>query len=228
MQCTNCNRLCHLFPGRGKEEDMTVDQIQRFIGQVRQSPVKVKRIKLLGGEPLLAPDFVPAYHILREAILEGLVQKVKIETNGILPRPDVPDHPAIQWAGKPPHKKRHLPTLWSPTDFGLPITAPCSMPRICGISLDAYGYSLCSMCPMMYRIFQREYFYREEFPYNWREVFASTIQEVCIHCVFAGPEEWRHEHLYPINDTPEEATCPTATWAHNLKRFSGKTRKERW
>ena len=144
LQCPNCNRLCHLFPDRGEEEDMTVEQVLRFCNQLANSPVKVKRLKLLGGEPLLHPEFPEVYHHLLAAVEEGLIGKIKIESNHVLPKPDVPEHPKVHWAGKPQHRKRHLPVLWSPRDMGYTTKGPCVMPRICGPILDAYGYSLCS------------------------------------------------------------------------------------
>jgi len=229
LNCTNCNRMMGRAPDRGEEEDMTVEQVQRFVYQLAGGPVKVKRLKLLGGEPLLHPWFAEVYGILASAIEDGLIQKVKIESNGILPRPDMPPHDNIHWAGKPYKRKRHLPVLWSPTDMGLPTpNAPCSMPRICGISLDAYGYSLCSMCPMMLRVFQREDLYVDEFPGDWREVFAETIEHICPHCIFSAPQEFKDKHCYPVTDTPEDALMPTPTWREHLEVFDGHAKKGKW
>lgn len=228
LSCTNCNRLVGLFRDDAAEEDMSVRQILRFINQLDNSPVKVKRVKLLGGEPLLHPHFAEVYRLLTDAIDEGLIQKVKIESNGIIARPDLPPHENIQWAGKPVHRKRHLPVLWSPRDLGHETTGPCSMPRICGPSLDAYGYSLCSVAVMMYRVFRREDLYQDEFPGSWQEDFRVAIDEMCPECLWSMPEEWKEAHVYPLDQTPEKATVATPTWAHYLRTFDGKPKKARW
>lgn len=231
-QCKNCNRHCDRYPDRGEEEDMTVEQISRFIDQIADSPIKVKRLKLLGGEPLLHPDFEAIYFMLAKATDDGLIQKIKIESNGIIPHPHVGRHDNIRWAGKPFKRKKHLPVLWSPTDMGLETPGcPCSMPRICGISLDAYGYSLCSMCPMMLRIFQCEEFYAlyaDEFPGNWQEVFVDTIKTICPHCIFSASQEFKDQHCYPVTDTPEHALKPTETWQLYLDEFDGHAKKGKW
>lgn len=228
LQCVNCNRLCHVYPDRGEEEDMSIEQIQRFIGQLRESPVKVKRLKLLGGEPLLVPHFAEVYGLLAAAVDEGFIRNIKIESNHVLPKPDVADHPHIRWAGKPQHRKRHLPVLWSPRDMGHETKGPCSMPRICGPSLDAYGYSLCSVCVMMFRLFDREDLYRDEFPGNWHEDFAEAIEVMCPQCIWSMPQKWCEAHAYPLNDTPQEAQNATPSWAERLFRTDGKAKKARW
>jgi len=228
LRCTNCNRLPQLFPDRGEEEDMTARQVLRFCNQVANSPVKVKRLKLLGGEPLLVPHFSEVYDHLLAAVGEGLISRIKIESNYVLPKPDLPEHPQIRWAGKPQHRKRHLPVLWSPRDLGYKTKGPCSMPRICGPSLDAYGYALCSVAVMMFRIFGREDLYRKEFPGDWRRDFAEAIETICPDCCWSMPQDWCEAHSYPLAETPEAAKQPTETWRYHLDRWDQKVKKERW
>ncbi len=228
LGCTNCNRLCHLYRDRGPEEDMSYEQIVRFVNQIANSPVKVKRLKLLGGEPLVHPDFARIYVLLMAAVGEGLIHKIKIESNGVLPKPDVPPHPAIRWAGKPPRRKRHMPVLWSPRDLGIVTAGPCVMPSRCGISLDAYGYSLCSVCIMMFRVFGAEDLYRDDFPQNWRQDFAQAIDVLCPQCAWSMPQLWCEAHSYPLNATPSIARQSTASWTTALASFDGHAKKVRW
>ncbi len=229
IACTNCNRLMGRFPDQGTQDDMSVRQVMRFVEQLAASPVQVKRLKLLGGEPLLHPEFERVYHVLGAATIEGFIQSVKIECNRIIARPDLPKYNAIRWAGKPFNRKRHLPACWSPTDLGLPTpNAPCSMPRICGVSLDAYGYSLCSVCSRMLSVFMREDLYVDEFPADWRNVFAETIEEICPHCIFSAPQEFKDLHCYPLAETPLKAERATETWQAWLDQFDGHAKKEKW
>ena len=229
ISCPNCNRLIGRLPDQGTQDDMSTEQVLRFVNQIANSPVKVKRLKLLGGEPLLHPQFDKVYLLLAAAVGEGLIQKVKIESNGILPRPDVPPCEGIHWAGKPFSRKRHLPACWSPTDLQLPTpNAPCSMPRICGVSLDAYGYSLCSVCSRMLSVFEREDLYVDKFPADWRNAFAETIEKMCPHCIFSAPQDFKDKHCYPLNETPPEALTATRTWQDYLDDFDGHAKKEKW
>lgn len=221
QRCPNCNRHCDKYPER--TEHMSLKQIERFIDQIEESPVKIKRLKLVGGEPLRHPQFAKIYDRLYDAVDDDLIQKVKIDSNGTVPYPDVPEHPQIHRSGKRPSRKRHLPTLWSPRDMGHTTSGPCAMPRICGPSLDAYGYSPCSMAVMMFRVFRLEQLYRDYFP---RELWA--MDEICPDCIFSMPTDWCEAHVYPLAETPEEALKPTPTWEKALAEFDGTCHKERW
>lgn len=229
LQCTNCNRLCHLYPDRDEDEDMSLEQVRRFLSQLRASPVKISRLKLLGGEPLLHPEFITVLGALFVAVDEGLIEKIKIETNHVLPKPDVPDHPQIQWAGKSWFRKRHAPALWSPRDLGMPPTkGPCPMPRQCGFSIDSRGYSLCSVAIMLLRLAGREDLYRDEFPTDWRRDFAETIDLLCPDCIFSLPKQALEDVSFPLDETPPGAQRPTRTWEKRIEGHDGKPKLFRW
>ena len=221
QRCTNCNRHCDKYPDR--TEHMTASQVARFLRQVARSSVQIKRLKVVGGEPLLNTHFPEVYNLLRVGLDEGLIQKVKVDSNRTVPWPNVAKDERIHRSGKRPSRKRHLPTLWSPRDMGHQTSGPCAMPRICGPSLDAYGYSPCSMAVMMLRVFRLEHLYRDEFPHGpW------AMDEICPDCIFSMPTDWCEAHVYPLAETPEEALRPTPTWAKALAEFDGTAHKERW
>lgn len=216
LACPNCNRHCHLKPKWAEDSDMTVEQIEQFIWDLHKGPVKAKRVKVAGGEPFIHPEFVAIYKALTNAVDHGLIQKIKIDTNGTLPRPDVPDHPAVRWSGRKPSRKAHLPTLWSPTDLRLPVKYPCSMPRKCGISLDHRGYLPCSMAIAAVRTFGLELAYRDEPPLDNSDEFLKVfwpMNVLCEDCVFAGPEAWRKSLCKPLDQITDEEKRPTKTWA---------------
>lgn len=207
---------------------MDLGQIQKFIDQVRENSTKVSRLKLLGGEPLLHPQFNEAYRMLMDAIDEGLIQKVKIETNRILPKPDVPDHPQIQWAGKSYGKKKHMPVLWCPADVGLKSVGICKNPTRCGISLDSRGFSLCSPAIMIMRVFHLERLYVDRWPVDWEATFKGAVEELCPLCFRSVSEEDRRRYCIPLKATPDTMKRPSVMWKAAMSGFDGKSRRKRW
>lgn len=212
LSCPNCNRHCNLKPKWAKDSDITIEQLELFLDELRFGNIKAKRIKVVGGEPLLHPHFVSIYWMLVEAAEEGLIQKIKIDTNGSIPHPPVGKHDLVKWSGRKPAKKAHLPTLWSPTDLGLPITYPCSMPHICGISLDNKGYLPCSHAIGIVRTFGWEHLYSDTFTKDW------DMKQICEHCVFAGPKEWRDLLCKPLTQITADEKEPTASWKKALEK----------
>ncbi len=53
LKCIGCNRSCGLAPDSAR---MNLDQISRFISESRRDKREWKRIRILGGEPLLHPQ----------------------------------------------------------------------------------------------------------------------------------------------------------------------------
>lgn len=220
LRCTNCNRLCDKFPGR--EEDMTPEQITKFVEQIRHSKRPVRRVKVVGGEPLMHPRIGEIVDILGGAVKEGLIQTVKVNTNRTLPIPDFGDQP-VRLMGKKTADKVHLPVLWSPRDMGYVVSGPCSMPRRCGVSLDAFGYLPCSGAMMIVRMLNRFDLYRKELPET-----VWGMDDLCPHCVFAMPTAWCIENSWPLSKTPVEGKTPTPTWRENLPRCASQPPLERW
>ena len=208
--CHNCNRLCHMKPDWAKDSDMTVFDVQYFVLQLRMQGVIANRIKIVGGEPLVHPEFKEIMASLCVGADAGLIKKIKIDSNGTLPRPDIPKHPAVHWSGRKPSRKAHLPTLWSPTDLGLQLHYPCSMPRVCGVSLDNRGYLPCSSAISIVRTFGYEDQYSDSIHGPW------DMDKICKHCVFAAPKAWKDEHCLPLKDIPEEHKQPTKSWKEVL------------
>ncbi|MCP4540265.1 MAG: hypothetical protein GY832_24260 [Chloroflexi bacterium] len=209
--CPNCNRLCHMKPDWAEDSDMTVADVWRFTSQLKRRNVVANRIKIVGGEPLVHPRFNEVMVSLCIAADAGLINKIKIDTNGTLPRPNIPDHPAVHWSGRRPSKKIHLPTLWSPTDLGLTLRYPCSMPRLCGVSLDNRGYLPCSSAISIVRTFGYDEQYSDSIHGPW------DMDKICKHCVFAAPVEWKDRHCLPLTEILEEHKRPTKSWREVLQ-----------
>jgi len=223
LACPNCNRLCHIY--RDRTEHMSVDQIKRFIEQARMGG-GIKKLKILGGEPLLHPQFVEICNLLTTAASEGVIQYIKVETNQTLKIPNINPSKLICFKGRKIQKKKHQPTLWSPQDLGVNSPGiPCMQVSKCGYSLDKYGYLPCSPAIMISRLFGLD-LYRYEFP---KEVWG--LDELCKHCVFSMSPEWRSKYSSrnPTQHTQEEC-APTKSYKEAMDKFSNeefyKTHKE--
>jgi hypothetical protein len=192
---------------------MTVAQVEHFVSQCLAAREHVRSVKVVGGEPMLTPDFPAIYDILACGIDAGAFCNVRISTNRARPIPAFPHHRAIRWMGTDLKRKRHQPYLWSPVDLGYTVAGPCRMPFRCGISLDAYGYLPCSAAIMIARGFGLEHLYRRELPDG-----VWGMDELCRHCIHGMPGDWQRKHSFPAVNPPPEAVAPTSAWQAALPR----------
>jgi hypothetical protein len=117
---------------------MTVDQIIDFTDELRERRhdperewIFVDRAKWVGGEPLVHPQFIEIHQLLGDAIDEGLIGKVKINTNCVSTKPEgLEEHKKIRWSRSPLNSKFHLSFFWHPMDCGQPTSGFCSHPRV--------------------------------------------------------------------------------------------------
>lgn len=223
--CPACNRLCDRFPKRTAHMD--VKQIHRMIAQCRSAQLTglatVKRLKVVGGEPLLHPDYPEIHALLCTAANEGVFQSVKIQSNGLLPLPKgLATSPRVGFSGKSFRKRGHLP-IWAPEDKGAESAPGCMMIRRCGASLDAFGWLPCSAAIAIVGVFGLEYLYRDELP-----IGPWGLDELCRHCACSAPMEWQEEHTKLFTDMDDEHRSPSKTWAEAMDGWDGLPKKERW
>ena len=215
LSCPNCNRLCHVYKNR--TEHMTSTQIKKFVDQARDVG-GVNCVKVLGGEPLLNPEFVEIYNILTDACKEGVIKHIKIESNKTLPVPPVTQYPFVSWKGRVQKKKKHQPILWSPKDLGYDNGPQPNCPQIkkCGISLDKYGYLPCSLAIMISRLFGSTELYRHEFP---KEIWG--LDRLCNNCIFSMPDIWKEKYSgITIMHHTKEDVAPTKSYEDAINKFS--------
>ena len=149
LSCPNCNRLCFLPP---TTPDMTLDDAREFVRQARELDWFPK-IVILGGEPTLHRDlfeFIEVAHeispgrveiwsngyrdvakqklerVRREGLARVCEETIKADGCMVLPQADF---------------------FLAPKDFGVINHRPCHNHAAigCGISVDAKGYTLCSI-----------------------------------------------------------------------------------
>lgn len=211
--CLNCNRFCDRIK---QEEHLPVEDVVKFLDQTRHR--KIKRVKVVGGEPLLHPNFMEIFMLLKKAVKRGQIEKVKVDTNQTVPYPKglwEERTPNIKIGGLYVKRKRHYP-MWHPLDIGYVTGASpnCAMIRRCGFSLDKKGWLPCSSAIMIARLFNLEHLYKEDFPTK-----VWGLNELCQHCIFAMPETWLKEHAFPIVNTPKEWQKPSNIYREVIKKY---------
>lgn len=225
LACAGCNRLCNIY--RERTEHMSVAQIQKFIDQAKNNG-GVSRLKVLGGEPLMHPNFVEIYNLLAQAGKDGIINNIVIESNRTLPMPKVEGFPFISWKGRVQRKKKHQPFMWSPKDLGFNNGPQPNCPQIskCGFSLDKYGYLPCSLAIMLARLYGYTNLYKMEFPdKSW------GLEELCPNCIFSMNPAWRSTYSSKtIFEHTEAERTPTKSFKEAMDKWNPedfyKTQKE--
>jgi hypothetical protein len=206
---------------------MSLEQIKKFIDQAKASG-GVNKLKVLGGEPLLHPQFVDIYNLLCQAAKDGIIRCIKIESNKTIPQPKVEYYSFVAWKGRGQNKKKHQPILWSPKDLGIVKGAQPRCPQVtkCGYSLDKYGYLPCSCAIMISRLFDLTKLYKHDFP-----VQLWGLEDLCQHCIFSMDPEWRNQHsCKKLSEHTVEEKTPTKSYQEALDKWNAeefyKTQKE--
>ena len=210
--CANCNRMCDIF--RDREEFMSVEQVKRFIEQIKASG-GIGKLKVIGGEPLLHPNFVEIYNLLADAQVEGFIKTLKVDTNSSLPRPEgLKSCNSCRWLSTKVPKKVHYPYVWDPCDKGWECVGPCPGVGRCGISLDKYGYLPCSPAIMIVRLYGLTHLYKTEIP---KQMWG--MDEICKHCISGLKDrDLLVSHCKHIKDMVEEKV-PTVTMKNKIEAW---------
>jgi len=87
----------------------------------------------------------------------------------------------------------------------------------CGFSLDKYGYLPCPMAIMIVRLFRLLHLYQHELPRNSK---PWGLEELCQHCIWGMPKEWKRAHIYNINNFPEKYKVPSLRFKKAIEQFN--------
>jgi len=160
LQCRNCNRSCTQAPSRC---DMSVAAIAAFIRESVATGRSWERIRLLGGEPTLHPDFTSIIGMLmdyRASANPGL--RIVVCTNGCgaSVRRRLGDLPAgidIKNTWKGGRQRLFRPFNVAPVDRPLyrwaDTSCGCRILEDCGLGLTPQGYYPCAIAGAIDRVF---------------------------------------------------------------------------
>jgi hypothetical protein len=160
LQCRNCNRSCTQAPSR---RHIPLERIAAFIRESVATGRSWERIRLLGGEPTLHPDFTSIIGMLmdyRASANPGL--RIVVCTNGCGPhvRRHLEDLPAAihvknTWKGR--RQRLFRPFNVAPIDRPLyrwtDTSCGCRILEDCGLGLTPQGYYPCAIAGAIDRVF---------------------------------------------------------------------------
>jgi len=159
LKCYNCSVSSRQAPG---EDNMTEEQVKKFINESIKAGRKWKRIYLIGGEPTLHPKILAILNLLLEYKRDfSPVTEITIVTNGfgsqvnqLLSR--VPKDISIFNSYKKSVIQNFCPFNMAPLDLEeykeMDFSKGCSIASYCGIGLNTYGYYPCSVAAGMDRV----------------------------------------------------------------------------
>jgi len=197
--CAQCNRYVNAFPflPSDHDTDITLDQLSRFCHQVIASGHHYERIAILGGEPLLHPQFPEIIDLLfsQLAYRKRHVNELLIVTNGDLLH------------GYPLAKIPHLGNLYfridhNKVDFVACHTAPidnhqpqkrCRVPLHCGMGFNTFGFWPCGPSCGISRLFNFPEYRRTDLPSRLSDFGALTPEgnlAICDYCQISARRAW--------------------------------------
>ncbi len=159
LKCLNCCRSCKQAP---TNEEMTVDQIKKFVKESIDKKANWEMIRVMGGEPTLHQNLIEILNILAEYKKNHSPEtKIELVTNGFgntlnkisskIPKEIIIHNTAKKLAIQHFYKFNLAPKdskKYKYADFSNGCPAICNV----GIGLNRYGYYACANCGAIDRV----------------------------------------------------------------------------
>lgn len=159
LKCYNCDRSCNQAPTK---ISMTVKQLEKFIEESERSKKFWKRIRLLGGEPLLHENIQEILEIFSNYKQKHSQTLIELVTNGYGKDIDekinqIPKNIAVKNTKKLTRlNKKFEPFNVAPIDIVpksiISYSNGCWITAYCGIGLNMFGYYPCGVSGSIDRV----------------------------------------------------------------------------
>ena len=164
---------------------LTLGQIDKFIGEMRDHDAYIGRIRLVGGEPTLHPKFAEIVDTLYAALVPEYIGRIEVVTNGSHLEKIAPVKSLIskvRVSNESDKQRSHVANLvTTPAEQGYE-GKMCSAPWHCGFSLNYYGYFPCSSGAGIARMRDWMAWQRLELPVAGIMKTWPDLQQLCNHC----------------------------------------------
>lgn len=205
--CSFCNRLVGV--AKLGAADLTAEQAGRALSVLESRGIVPTQVTLAGGEPMLGREF----EAIARTVAESGVRRIRLLSNGELERRraelDVPRR--AKWVVAPVRDKVHYPFLVSPADAGeRPRPDTCRVISHCGRGLDAHGFAMCAVAPVIGRVLGID-------PYDRQEPLVRPWEPICRHCPYSISRR-RQKRLYQLVASGE-LQHPTPSYRSGLERL---------
>jgi hypothetical protein len=241
LKCYNCNRSCTQAPST---DDMTAEQIYKFINESIIKNVQWKTIRILGGEPTLHPNLVTILRMLNNYRIEMLPEStIQLVTNGFGRKVNerlskIPDGIDIENSGKTSRVQITFhPFNIAPVDVDrfkdYDFSGGCWIASECGMGLTPYGYYPCAIAGGIDRIFGFDQG-RKELPRPGDELLGlfSKFCKYCGHFMENQRRSNDEQSIYPAGYSRERGTrleedngMISPTWVKAYNRYRQKSPK---
>ena len=158
LRCFNCNRSCRQAPTK---ENMSLEQIEKFIKESIEQDAKWRKISLVGGEPCLHPDIFEIINLLLNYKQKFSIKtEIYLVTNGLIKEvlKKIPQSINIINSAKETSVQEGFESFnVAPVDLkqyqNKDFKNGCQILKDCGMGLNMYGYYPCAVAGGIDRIF---------------------------------------------------------------------------
>lgn len=193
------------------DEDPFVTEDDALVsGMIMQRyKIKVYRLSVSGGEPLMHPNLEKVLQAFRRG---WKIARLRVFSNGMIPRPLYIRQRDYRPVSIQEKKIKHVPWYLSPVDLGIkPIegfTCSCQVHRGCGREFDAYGFASCMQSVVIGRLLGTDV--HKPYPVLFGDF------DICKHCVYSLPRRIR-ERLQQ-RALRKKIEHPTKTYREGMER----------
>jgi hypothetical protein len=162
LKCHNCNRSCDII---NSDDVFEINQIRKFLENSVINNKIWRRIRLLGGEPTLHPDFLEILKLIyqykikhnKELLIEITTNNISIETKELLKIYFIKSNVVVNISYKTDFYLDEFVNIYNaPIDNSYfkedNFEAGCVISQNCGIGLNLYGFYPCAISANIDRI----------------------------------------------------------------------------